>query len=235
VESHRSFALTTLLACLALTLPGAALAQEADGGEADDRIVMPYVEYRAGVSFVPNQNVKGADATGSNLWGSARMQEGYNVGGAAGVRFLEFFRAEVAVDFRQNDVEDLGVVGGNTNARGDVSLMTAMLNGYFDYDLGVGVIPFVGAGVGYGLFRFDAESPQIQVSDKDSVVAWNFMIGGTYPFSDVTDVSLGYRYLATEDLRFKSRFRTGPTTTAPRRVESEYDAHELFLALRFKF
>ena len=35
VESHRSFALTTLLACLALTLPGAALAQEADGGEAD--------------------------------------------------------------------------------------------------------------------------------------------------------------------------------------------------------
>ena len=94
---------------------------------------------------------------------------------------------------------------------------------------------FVGAGVGYGLFRFDAESPQIQVSDKDSVVAWNFMIGGTYPFSDVTDVSLGYRYLATEDLRFKSRFRTGPTTTAPRRVESEYDAHELFLALRFKF
>jgi opacity protein-like surface antigen len=56
------------------------------------------------------------------------------------------------------------------------------------------------------------------------------MAGGSYAISEVTDVSLGYRYVRTEDISLKSKIGG-----APQRMDFEYDAHEVYLGLRFNF
>lgn len=235
MNPHRLPGLLITLALIAIASPSPTAAEEATKAT-DDRIVKPYVEYRGGVSFVLNQNLKGADRTGSNLWGRAEIQEGFNVGAAAGGRFLEMFRAEFAIDYRLSDVENVGVVPGDTAADGDLSLLTFMVNGYVDYDLGLGIIPFAGAGIGYGHYRIDTDSSQIKVSDEDSLFVWNVMVGGTYPVNEVTDLSLGYRYLATEDGTVESKLNPiPPGTDGRKRLDSEYDAHEVYFGIRFKF
>ena len=43
-------------------------------------------------------------------------------------------------------------------------------------------------------------------------------------------MSLGYRYVGTTDSRFESR-----VNGARRRLDAEYDTHELYLGLRYNF
>ena len=109
------------------------------------------------------------------------------------------------------------------------------MNGYAEYDLGVGVIPYIGVGIGYGSAEIDAKNRagalQLRIEGRDSVFAWNVMVGGSYPVNDVLDLSLGYRYIATEDTHINS----GVRNLGARRLDSEFDAHEAVMGLRFNF
>jgi opacity protein-like surface antigen len=66
------------------------------------------------------------------------------------------------------------------------------------------------------------------------------MAGGSYPINDVLDISLGYRYIATTDPKVNSKL-TNPQPNDPpdekvaRRLEAEFDAHEVVVGLRFNF
>ena len=174
--SIRPSSLILALASIALAWPTSVAAQEAQGGESA-RPFDPYVEYQAGVTFVPNQTLKGADVTGSTLMGSSRHQEGYMVGGAIGARFLDLLRSEIAVNFRESDVENVGVTSGDTSADGEFSLLTVMTNVYVEYELDYGIVPFAGFGIGYGRLSYDTESVQVQIGDRASVFAYNAMVG----------------------------------------------------------
>lgn len=224
---------------LGLALPsGPALAAE-DETKADPNRITPYVEYMVGASIVPNQTIRGADGSGANLWGSARPDlPGYFFGGAIGARFLEHFRSELQVGYRSTAIENIAVQSGISDSKGDLGLLSIMANGYFDWDLGVGVVPFVGVGIGWGMPRLDVQNKasaatQLSIDDTDSVFVWNAMVGGSYAISDVTDFSLGYRYIQTEDISYESKI--GTTTPVARRLDFEYDAHEVYLGLRFNF
>lgn len=202
-----------------------------------------YLEYSAGVAILRNQSLTGADRIGSGLSGRIESEPGFSVGAAVGTTALELYgaalRAEIAVNYRNNKVDRMGVTGQNNDASGDLDLFTAMVNAFVDYDLGLYVVPYVGVGVGYGRVDVNVENrgSTFRINDQASVFAWNVMIGGVLPLSDVVDVTTGYRYVATTDPRLDSRITstgTTPTVTG-QRFDFEYDAHEVVMGLRVNF
>jgi len=237
--------LSTLLLALSLVLsaPPAFAADETETQKEADDGVRPFVEYMLGVSIVPNQTLEGSGATGAGLWGRSKHADaGYFVGGAVGARFLKHFRSELQIGFRSTEVENIAIQGERSDSNGDLSLFTVMANGYIDWDLGIGVVPFIGVGIGWGMPRLDVENQpgttQLNVDDTDSVFVWNAMIGGTLPLSEIAELSLGYRYIQTEDIKLSSRIvdtTADPATSTGQRLDYEYDAHEIYLGLRFSF
>jgi opacity protein-like surface antigen len=112
--------------------------------------LQPYVEYSAGVSFVPNQNLTRANPIG--LSGRVESEPGFNVGGAIGTKFLQHFRTEINVGYRQSEVDAIRLVAGDeSDGKGTISMLHVLANAYAEYDFEVGVIPYFGLGVGYGL------------------------------------------------------------------------------------
>jgi OOP family OmpA-OmpF porin len=222
-----------VLCVLCIALPS--LAADDDGPDL-------YVEYSGGLTITPNQRIIGNDFSGSNLSGRVESDAGFNVGLAFGKRFFEHFRADIQLTYRENEVSNLSLRRERDNASGHIGLLAIMANGYVDWDLGIGVIPYFGAGMGWGSVEIEAKNRaarQTQISGRDSVFAWSLMAGGSYPVNEVLDLSLGYRYIATTDPKINSSI-TDPQPTPPaskrsRRLEAEYDAHEVVVGLRFNF
>lgn len=223
------------------------LAPAPAGAQADDDEELPasetptrepveygYLTYSAGVSIVPNQNLWGAGAAGAAFAGSLRSDPGYNVSGAIGTRFLDYFRAELEVGYRENDVDNASVTAAQASrANGTISLLTAMVNGFAEYDLGIGVIPYVGAGVGYGRLDIKAENTGnlLRVNGKDSVFAYSAMLGASVPVGDYVELVGGYRYFGTTD----SEVNGNVAGTGAQRFDTEYDAHEISFGMRMMF
>lgn len=225
-------------------LLGGTTAFAADDDEArDPNALAPYIEYMAGVSFIPYQTVQGADGSGAGLMGRAEPKlPGYFFGGAVGTRFMEHFRGELSLGFRSSEVENIAIQGETSDSKGDLDMFSVMANAYYDFDLGIGVVPWIGAGIGWGMPRLDVQNKsttmQLSIDDTDSVFVWNAMVGATVPFNEVTSLSLGYRYIQTEDISYESRVtNTVPATptSVARRLDFEFDAHEVYLGLRFSF
>ena len=216
-----------------------------------------YVEYSGGASFVPNQSITGADASALSFDGRAESDVGFNVGGAIGARFYKYFRGEVQFTYRQNEVSSMPIRYQNevqrSTASGHIGLMTVMANGYVDYDLGIGIVPYLGVGMGWGRLELDAKNrsdfdgpDQTSIEGDDSVFTWSLMVGGSYPVNEVLDISLGYRYIATTDADVNSTITNigegvnppllnDPDVVEARRLETEFDAHEVVLGLRVNF
>jgi opacity protein-like surface antigen len=237
---HRLAFIALILLPLGLAIGLAPDAARANGDEKGDEKsrsgfrVQPYLTYEAGFSAIPNQNLTGADASGAGLWGRVNSDPGFTVGGAVGARLHDYLRAELNLSYRENDLDSMsvGVNFPSSSASGEISLFSALFNVIGDLDLGWRLVPYAGIGIGYGLFEIDAEtSTFIQIDDDASVFAWNLLAGASFRYSETTEFSLGYRYLATTDPEINSQI----AFTGPRRLDSEFDAHELVAGLRFNF
>jgi opacity protein-like surface antigen len=193
-----------------------------------------YLEYALGVTIVPNQNLTGTIPSSAGQSGSYRTDAGYMVGAAVGMPFLEYFRAEIALAFRSAEISEIAVQAGPDGGNGEITLFSAIANGYVDYDFGLVVVPYVGFGIGYGRLKLRGENTGgFKIRDKASVFVWNLMVGGTLPVSDTVDMTAEYRYLSTTDPDFESLPLPGDTNGS--RYDSEYDNHEFVLGMRIKF
>jgi len=192
-----------------------------------------YLQYSVGLSIVPNQNLDGTIGSSSQQSGRYTTNPGYIVGGALGMPFLEFFRAEIALNYRESDLDEMYVVPGSKGGKGEISLFSALVNGYVDFDFDLAVVPYLGVGIGYGRMELRGQNSgaDFKIRDEDSVFVWNVMLGTTLPFSDTIDFTAEYRYLATDDPDFNSH----SPTIGNSRYDSEYDAHELVLGMRVNF
>jgi opacity protein-like surface antigen len=182
------------------------------GAEGNDM----YVELQAGPTFPED-----SDLSQGGQSGELTYDTGFNVGGAAGIRFLDVGRAEVALSYRQADTDRLKQFG-STPVSGDVGLFTSMANGYIDIPINLPVTPYVGGGIGVGVVMADFRANGNKVDDDDTQFAYNLMGGLIYQLQEDVAVRVGYRYLATTDAEIQG-------------VDTEVHLHEMVFGVRYEF
>lgn len=161
----------------------------------------------------------------------SRFENGWGGSAFYGTVFSESLRGEIEAGYRVNDIETVtilrndvlpGSVGLVIPVKGEVDMGLAMASLYYDFPLsGLPILPWVGIGAGganvnYSV-SFDYGDPlnPVVVKDSEWQFAYQLMAGVTVPVGEMTSMTLGYRYFATEDMTFVaadgSEFDTGLT------------------------
>ena len=133
------------------------------------------------------------------------------------------------IDYDRLNLEGLGdledrvrrLVNDNLNVKGNRTTVGFMANAWYDLDLGVGLAPYVGGGLGVNYVRYDVDLPvelpaipglspaasrainEFGVGDGDWVLAYQFGLGLGYRLLDSMVLHLGYRYMGTGDPKFR--------------------------------
>jgi len=150
---------------------------------------------------------------------------GYSVGLALGYEFEYNIRLEAGIGYQANDLDEASAYGYTASADGDVSALTFMVNGYYDFKNSTAFTPFVMAGIGLARIdvNFDSiEGENIDESDDDTVFAYQAGLGVGYALNDSVTLDLKYVYFATQDAEFDG-------------VDVEISSHNVVLGIRFAF
>lgn len=177
-----------------------------------------YIAGSLGAAFTSD-----ADYTDPTSSGSFELDTGMVFSGALGLRLTESIRAEFELSYRETDVDTLTVTGvGSGSVNGDLKTLSGMVIGYYDFDLGTAISPYLSAGV--GIARHDAEisGNGVTLSNDDTVLAYQIGVGGSYAVNDTWDFTAGYRYLGSADPEFGN-------------VDSEFDGHDVRIGFRYNF
>jgi len=119
---------------------------------------------------------------------------GFNITGAVGYD-LGVYRVEGEIGYRAFDVDEFTISGVPIPIDGDVSAITFMANGYYDYDMGNSPLtPYVGLGLGLVYSDVELNSPLGTFSDDDIDGAYQVMVGIGYEISPTTVLTAGYRF-----------------------------------------
>lgn len=186
-----------------------------------------YLEANIGQSFATE-----ADVSGAPLDGQAEFKDAVVYGGAIGYQ-LHNARTELNVSYRKTDLDDLTVQGVRFDGAGNVQILTALINAYYDFDLGGGFRPYVGAGIGtvWAEIDSDDDAPLI-VNDNVAALVWSVMAGIGFAVSNHVDLVAGYRYLQTSELNYDASLRGVAGIGS---LESEFAAHEVVAGIRYRF
>lgn len=215
-----------------------------------------YVGLGAGLWFSEDSDARGHpseiysppfDATGTHDQGTA-------FSGAVGYRFAEGLRLEGELSYRQNDLDEFTVrepgslaallppasrqdpaaldsLRGTSPIDGDLSVVSLMASLYYDVDLGLGLKPYVGGGVGLSRISIATSSSGRQLTDDDDTVfAYQLGAGLAYRLGGSDDrpiiVGLDYRHHVAADPTFK-----GSVTGTP--FDTEASGNYVGVSLRF--
>lgn len=140
----------------------------------------------------------------NGIWRTdASYQSGFDAGGSFGYKSNPMrYEGEITYltaalkDFRANQILQ-------TYPSGYSNAVAAMMNAYYDFPPLVPCIePYLGAGLGYAWVKakLDSQGPfgQTQFSESNAVFAYQATAGLTYNFAENYALTLGYRYLATQ-------------------------------------
>lgn len=139
-----------------------------------------------------------ADATDGVVTEEVAYDLGFAVGGFVGYDLGSGLRVEGELTYRVNDVDTLAGVSFG----GDVSSLALMANGFYDFDSGSPVVPYVGGGIGVAnVSANDINFFGIQaVDDEETVFAYQLGVGVGYEVSPTLTLTADYRYFATDDV-----------------------------------
>lgn len=154
---------------------------------------------------------------------------GYNASGVFGYDYGNNFRVELEGSYRKNDVDKIKIVGVDFNADGDVTSLAAMLNLFYDFNLNMGLVPYIGGGAGGAQVSMNSvklDGSRV-VDDSTWVLAYQFGAGVAFPVSRQVTLSLDYRYFKTSDPEFKD--------VDGDRFTGEYASQNVMLGFRYKF
>ena len=143
---------------------------------------------------------------------------GFNITAALGYD-LGMIRVEGEIGYRIFDFDEITVLGipGGLSLDGDVSALTFMGNGYYDFDINSAIKPYVGVGLGFADADVEFTIPGLGTVDVGSTeFAYQFMLGAGIEISPGTDLTAGYRYFGIAE------------SFAP-------DSHEFNVGVRFSF
>lgn len=154
-----------------------------------------YVETRVGLFKIEDNDgtVFGADS-------DLRVDPGWAVEVATGAYITDYFRGELALAWRQADIDDLQVLGTDMALdQTHIGLFTTMLNGYIDLPLVLGVRPFIGGGAGFAYFDVDLRTtaPFLAVDNGNFTFAWQGLLGVAFHITPSIALTATYSYLGT--------------------------------------
>ncbi|KTD20739.1 outer membrane protein [Legionella londiniensis] len=136
----------------------------------------------------------------------AVYEGGFDAGGSIGYKSnplryegeLTYINAKID-HFRINNTRQIA-------PRGYATSILAMANVYYDFPgiLAASIEPFLGIGLGYGWVKaeLDSSGPSgpTRFTGENSVFAYQATAGLTYNFAENYALTLGYRYVATEEV-----------------------------------
>ncbi len=147
----------------------------------------PYVGVSGGVAILHDNDVK-VSGIGT---ATAAYETGYGFNIATGYAG-ENVRAEFEFGYKQADMEKLTGPGGSVTTQGvDVTVMSYMINGYYDFKNTTAVTPFIGVGVGV----LNGELKDAGTKTTDTVFGYSLATGLAFKASENVNIDLTYRYV----------------------------------------
>jgi len=177
-----------------------------------------YGSVNAGVALALNSDVSYSDGSPTE---EIEWDAGYTVGGAIGY-MIEKFRIEGEVSYQENDVDRVIIGGSSVPASGDVSLLTFLANGYYDFTNDSPMSFYLTAGIGASKVEVDGYGG----SEDETVFAYQLGAGVGYAASETLTWDFRYRYLGTANPEY---------TEADVTVEAEVGSHNITVGVRFAF
>jgi outer membrane immunogenic protein len=145
----------------------------------------PYVGASGGL-FIPHES----DITITGL-GSANVE--YDVGGGfninAGYDF-NGFRLDAEFGYKAADIDKISGPGGSVSVSGaDITVLSYMVNGFYDFKINSPVKPYLGVGIGI----LNGELDDNGISSDDTVFGYQVTAGIAYPMNKNLSFDLFYR------------------------------------------
>ena len=114
-------------------------------------------------------------------------------------------------------IDDIDVVVDDVD--GDVSVLSAMVNGLLDFGDDDGWNGYVGGGIGVASVKidFDTDTALATTSDSDSGFAWQAIAGVRKAISENIDLGLKYRFFNAGGIKYRQfgqRWRAVRASTA---------------------
>jgi opacity protein-like surface antigen len=174
-----------------------------------------YFSGNAGAVWVNDSDIDDGFDTGE-----ISFDTGFGITAALGHSYGNGFRTEAELGFRSNDIDEISIDGfGSASIDGDISSLSFMVNGFYDFMLGNTFTPFVGAGIGFANVEGDIDGIG---SEDDNVFAYQIAAGMAFPVNQSLKIDLQYRLFGTDDPDFDG-------------LEAEYITHNLMIGFRQSF
>ena len=172
----------------------------------------PYVSGNVGAVWLEDTDI-GDD------FGDVSFDTGFGITAAIGNAYENGLRGEVEFGYRTSDIDEFDSDFGSRSINGDVSTISLMINGYYDFMPKETICPFIGAGIGYANVEGDIDELG---SEDDNVFAYQVAAGVAFAINPQTKIDVQYRYFDTDDSGFDD-------------LEAEYGTHNAMLGVRYSF
>ena len=177
-----------LAAATCLAVPMMAHAQPVTG---------PYISLGAGTTL--QNHIHYNDTTlGGIAGGKVQFKPSYSGEFAVGYGLGNGFRIELAGNFNRNTASTLkGYNGTEDKATGGLRTYGPMVNALYDFNVGMPIYPFVGAGIGYQFQDIDSairSDNGAYFHGTKGRFAYNVIAGASYPIAAVPGLSFTATY-----------------------------------------
>lgn len=199
-------------------LCAAAIAVAAPASAAD-RATGTYIGGGLGANFAGDNDVDGGGI-------NSGVDHEAGIAGvlALGHSYANGLRGEIELGRRSNNVESASGV----NTGGNSSVLSGMINGYYDFSTGTSIIPYLGAGIGIGRLSMSAAPiGDTSINSAGTGLALQGIAGLAYPINDSWTGMVEYRYFNLQGVEVN--------TLAGGHVDVDYDAHTFMVGLRYTF
>ncbi|MEN8232936.1 MAG: outer membrane beta-barrel protein [Thermodesulfobacteriota bacterium] len=150
--------------------------------------------------------------------GTAEFDTGYFVGAAVGY-MREPFRLDAELSYMASDMDTYA----GFPADAEIDALTFLANGYYDFNTGGPMKPYITAGIGAS--TIEISEPGFSDED-DTVFAYQVGFGVGYELSETLILDCRYRFMSGQDMEFSA----GGST-----VEVEIASHNLTVGVRIPF
>ena len=172
------------------------------------------------------------DASAGGIDGEVELKNAAVFGGALGYRF-PWVRLEFNGSYRKFDTDKVKAQGRSVSGNGDATAVVGLFNAYLDHDVGGGVHPYLGGGIGGAYVKLDTgDDTPLSVDDEAGAFAWNLAAGLSYDVTDHVTLSAGYRI---SGLRAPTSRPASPGVDTGNVDVDDVTSHEILIGLRYTF